>query len=188
MKYIAVFLLFTSLSSWAQSGFSYHSPFYFGAGISFGSFQSKEVSLSSINPMLEIRKELSQPEWSIGGGSSFYVSDSASLIGLQLGSHVGYRLFGHLARENRVQFQDVKILFSEIKEADFSGYADLGFSVTPIFGSNTTATYSGPYLGISFYSFKFNLPLQLSIRYAHQTAGNNEFSVMNSAIMYVSRF
>ena len=195
MKYLAklpfIFCAFVNLcisqNAMAEFQASYHSPYYLGAGLNFQTMKIKNVSVSSSGPALDFRKEFPEPKFSFGAEAAFIISSSMSLIGAEMGGHVSYCLLGNLSRADRINFDHHDLLTSEKKQATDSLFFNLGFSMTPIFGSTSTTNYSGPYLGLSYYSFKW-LPLEFETKIAKQSAGTSSLTSTALSIKYLFIF
>jgi len=53
---------------------------------------------------------------------------------------IGWNIFGGLARQQSIVVKGDKVLNLHKKSRAWTGYFDIGYSLTPIFSSSTTAT------------------------------------------------
>jgi len=187
LKFFLILFLLSFSSLWAETSANYSSPFYLSTGISSQSIKTKDANLSLLGPTLEFRKDFENPKITYGGFTSFFISSAASLIGSQVGGYFGYKLFGSIERTNSIKFEKVSVMTSKTDASKYAAFFDIGFSLTPVFGSTTTTIYSGPYLGLSFYSH-YKIPLQFALHLVKQSAGSSSFNSASVSLLYVFHF
>ena len=135
---------------------------YFGMGLGGVSISSSETSLSSLAFDVSYRHAIQDTPFSILVLVA-PILQSTNLFGLQATAGIGYQVYGTTQIATQYSDQGQVVISQSTPDSEIKGFVDAGISVLPVFGSNSTASYSGIFGDVSAYSSKYRLNADLQI-------------------------
>jgi hypothetical protein len=158
---------------------------YLGIGVGGVAISSSEASLSSFALDLNYRRSIMDTKF------NYFVQvapifQSTSLFGLQGTAALGYQIYGSTQISTQYSDEGQNVLSQITPDTVVKGFVDAGLTILPVFGSNSTASYSGIFFDASVYSSKYMLDAALQANFL--TLGSRSIKTIGLFLNYYWNF
>jgi hypothetical protein len=134
----------------------------FGLGVGVVSLSGSSTSVQALALSASYRKGFSDTKFSFyGQGAPIF--QSASIFGVQATIAAGYQVMGTNRIVTEYSDNGQPVFSQKTPDSNFKLFIDAGITVLPVFGSSTTASYSGFFIQGAAYSEAKSLSLALQL-------------------------
>jgi hypothetical protein len=179
-----LFLLTTSFANSALAQLSYDRDqklSVLSLGVGTISVSSTTTNFQTVSFFAEYRRALADLPISFAAQLN-PIFQTSSLFGLQVSGSLAYQIVGSNEISTAYQDQGQTVLSQTTHDDRFKMFLGAGVTVLPVFGSNSTASYSGPYGELS--ALYMPLSLGASLQYNKLSLGDRNLSMVGLFVHY----
>jgi hypothetical protein len=148
-----------------------------GLGLAAQTIGGTGTTIKTVAPTIEVIRHFPRKRYGPAIVISPLFQSQGGLFGIYASGGLNYTLFGKRSETESVESAGHPFLSRTVPGTTWAGSVDLAISALPVFGSTTTATYSGPSVAICLQRLT-GFGWKASARYAHLAVSAKSLNLM----------